>query len=166
MQPRWLAAVGASAIAIVVGITAADASSCIRNDERTAFQVRALQTELMVAALSCNAHQEYNAFVTRFKSALNKHGHTMNGYFSRAFGQAGEREATRYTTGVANRSALASTTDMNMFCDTSITTLHDVLQVAAKDFEGFMLGRKAFASDFGPAASAQVCTAAATKPTS
>ena len=132
-----------------------------------AIEVRAMQTELMVAALSCNAQHDYNAFVTRFKSVLNKHVKTMDGYFKRVFGSGGEREVTRYTTGLANRSALTSVADMNKFCDDSIATLREVRDVPLKDFDAFATTRKiALNPDLGPARNAAVCTVSSAKPVS
>jgi hypothetical protein len=167
MQPRWLAAVAVSVVAISIGAGSASATSCIRSEERMAFEVRAMQTELMVAALSCNVQQDYNTFVTRFKSVLNKHVNTMNGYFKRVFGPSGEREITRYTTGLANRSALTSVADMNKFCDESIATLRAAHSVPLKDFDSFTMARKiALAPDLGPAKNAAVCTVSSAKPIS
>ncbi|MCZ8149565.1 MAG: hypothetical protein O9325_17160, partial [Roseomonas sp.] len=43
------------------------AQTCLQPAERTAFDVRALQSKLMVAALSCSQDAAYNAFVRKFQ---------------------------------------------------------------------------------------------------
>ena len=79
MTAKWLAALGVGAVAISIGVGASAATSCMRQDEKMAIQVRAMQTDMMVAALSCNASREYNEFVTRFKSVLATPPTTLNG---------------------------------------------------------------------------------------
>ena len=123
-----------------------------------------MQTDMMVAALSCNATREYNEFVTRFKSVLNNHSTTLNGLFSRLYGRAaGDKEFLRYTTSLANQASLASATDAGEFCNATTATLRQVVTVAVKDFESLVVGRKAYASDLGPAAKIGACKTAATE---
>jgi hypothetical protein len=165
MTAKWLAALGVGAVAISIGVGASAATSCMRQDEKMAIQVRAMQTDMMVAALSCNASREYNEFVTRFKSVLANHTTTLNGFFARIYGRGGDREYLRYTTELANQASLASVTDMNGFCESSVASLRQVVTVALQDFESFVVGRKAFASNIGPSAAMGVCsTAAASQP--
>ena len=162
MKAKWLAAVAVCAIAVTAGIGASAATSCMRSEEKMALEVRAMQTDMMVAALSCNATREYNEFVTRFKSVLASHSNTLNGLFSRLYGRAGDREFLRYTTSLANQASLASATDTAEFCTSTIATLREVVGVALKDFEGLVVGRKAYASDLGPAGKIAACKAATT----
>jgi hypothetical protein len=158
MKAKWLAAVAVCAISVTVGIGAsAAATQCVRSEEKKALEVRALQTDMMVAALSCNATREYNEFVTRFKSALNSHTHTLNGMFSRLYGRAADREYLRYTTSLANQASLASATDAGEFCTSTTTTLRQAVNIALKDFESIIVGRKAYASDLGPTGKIEVC---------
>lgn len=163
MNTKWFAAVSVCALAIAAGVGASAATTCMRSEEKMAIEVRAMQTDMMVAALSCNASREYNEFVTRFKSVLANHTHTLNGMFARIYGHGGDREYLRYTTSLANQASLASVTDMNTFCESSVTALRSVVSVALQDFESFVVGRKAFASDLGPMKAMGVCTTAAIK---
>jgi hypothetical protein len=164
MKAKWLAAVAVCAISVTAGISASAATKCVRSEEKTALEVRALQTDMMVAALSCNATREYNEFVTRFKSALNNHSTTLNAMFSRFYGRAADREFLRYTTSLANQASLASATDSGTFCTSTTTTLRQAVNVALKDFESIVVGRKAYASDLGPTGKIEVCkTATGTK---
>lgn len=160
MQAKGLLAIAVCAAAISIGVGASAATSCMRSNERMAIEVRAMQTDMMVAALSCNARLEYNAFVTRFRSVLASHSHTLNGLFTRMYGKAGEREYLRYTTALANQASLASVTDTAQFCTSTVATLRQAVTVTLEDFESFVVGRKAYASDDGPTSRMATCKAA------
>jgi len=164
MKAKWLAGVAVCAIAVSIGLGASAATSCMRSDEKMALEVRAMQTDMMVAALSCNAHREYNEFVTRFRSVLATHSHTLNGLFSRIYGRGGDREFLRYTTQLANEAALASVTDSGAFCTSTLATLRQVVGAALTDFESLVVGRKAYASDIGPTGKMAVCKTAEKSP--
>jgi hypothetical protein len=59
------------------------AQSCLQPAERTAFDLRALQSQLMVVALQCQRDNDYNAFVRRFQGDLAGAYRTMEGHFGR-----------------------------------------------------------------------------------
>jgi hypothetical protein len=166
MKAKGLAAIAVCAAAISIGVGASAATSCVRSEERMAIEVRAMQTDMMVAALSCNAHREYNEFVTRFRSVLAGHSKTLNKLFARIYGRAGEREFLRYTTALANQASLASVTDAAEFCTSTVATLRQVVTVTSKDFESLVIGRKAYASDDGPTGRMAVCKTASVQRTS
>ena len=75
------------AVAMSAAATAAfGAETCLRPQERLAIEVQALKIELSVAALSCDASEDYNAFVRHFRAPLDRHSRTMKAYFARAYG--------------------------------------------------------------------------------
>jgi hypothetical protein len=78
------------------------AQSCVQSAERTAFEVRALQSQLMVAALACNRDSEYNAFVRKFQGDLTSAYRGMQGHYRRTAGRAHEREMDGFITQLAN----------------------------------------------------------------
>jgi hypothetical protein len=71
--------------------------------------------------------------------------------------------ATRHRSRLANQASLASATDAGVFCNATTATLRQVVTVAVKDFESLVVGRKAYASDLGPAAKIGACKTAATE---
>ena len=90
---------------VALGIAAtgtAFAQACVNAREKSAFDLRALQTHLMVGALSCGMHDRYNAFVTRWQSDLAGAHRNLSGYFNRAYGGRGQRELNEYITSLAN----------------------------------------------------------------
>jgi hypothetical protein len=155
---RWLGVAIGGAMSAVVATGAMAAPACIRPDERVALEVRAVQTNLMVAALSCNFQPAYNDFVRRFRPALDRHNDLVHRFFDRSYGRGGANAATRYFTRFANRSALASVANLDKFCDASAAALRasrtvmperldefartqDAAEVAAGDFAACTLAK-------------------------
>jgi hypothetical protein len=95
---------------------------CLTPPERTAFEVRVLQTEMMVAALTCrgvgghdfSAH--YAQFVENNREALKVHAGVLRSHFRRSFGAAAETHLDRYVTSLANDLSRASMSGSGTFC--------------------------------------------------
>jgi len=136
-------ALAALAIAMSAVATASFAAeTCLRPQEKLAIEVQALKIQLSVAALSCDASEDYNAFVHHFRAPLDRHSRTMKTYFARAYGTpAASRETLRFTTRLANRSASASVTDMNVFCGDAKEMLKRAPTMALREFEALSLSR-------------------------
>ena len=92
------------------------AQSCVQASERTAFDVRALQSQLMVAALACGRDADYNAFVRKFQGDLGRSYHTIAGHFRRTSGAAGQRELDAYITTLANAQSQDSIRQGSFYC--------------------------------------------------
>ena len=130
MRARLHAAVAAAVLVIGIAGAAMGANAVVCADaaEKKSFGVRSLQTRLMVAALTCDARKQYNAFVTRYRPALAGHGRTLKDYFHRAYGPESGRRLDRYVTGLANRASLLSTLDRPTFCARAGRTLQTLLR--------------------------------------
>jgi hypothetical protein len=81
------------------------------SDSELLFEVRRLQSTLMVAALRCDARPHYNEFVTVHKSALQENGRTLKQEFQRRHGRAGQREMDKFVTVLANEASARSNAD-------------------------------------------------------
>ena len=74
---------------------AAAQGRCATAEEHTAFEVRALRTELMVAWLSCRALPgrdflpQFNGFLQRHRATLQRHDVAFTGHFQRIYGGQG-----------------------------------------------------------------------------
>lgn len=84
------------------------ASSCATEREIQGLNTRILQTDLMVAAISCKQQAEYNSFVKRYQAQLVDGGQSLQSYFSRNYGGAGTSKLNRFVTQVANDSSQQS----------------------------------------------------------
>lgn len=98
--------------------------------EREAINFRLLQTELMVAALSCGRNDfksKYNNFVVRFGPALRRNGRTLRAIFRRAYGHNGRRRLDTYVTRLANEASVRSM-ENTRFCETAGRKLDVVMR--------------------------------------
>lgn len=105
-------------------------AKCASDRETIAFNTRALQSELMVAALSCGQQQDYNAFVTRFQPYLSHYGKTIRAYFDRSYGEEAGSELNRFITGLANTASVNSMNSTSeAFCNRMAEIFHQLRAV-------------------------------------
>ncbi len=92
---------------LIAGPALADA--CLRPEERSAIEIRAMRSYLMVAALQCRTGQTfdapggYNAFLRRFGSDLSAADRVAATHFQRAYGGSSRGgRLDQYNTNLAN----------------------------------------------------------------
>jgi len=111
---------GACALAWAVGAASCGqafaAPSCAKDDEVTAIQASAIQQQLMVAALTCNAVDNFNAFQRGFATELRISDANLMKMFKRFYGRGGEREYHAFKTRLANDSSMRSIHDNQGYC--------------------------------------------------
>ena len=101
--------------------------------EKEAIAFRRLQTELMVAALSCGRWEyrtKYNTFVLRYRPALRRNGRTLHAIFKRNFGNSAKRRLEGYVTRLANEASVLSM-QRREFCVAAGRKLDAVLAASA-----------------------------------
>lgn len=123
-------------LSVIFISTSATAYPCAKSEEMDAIRVRALQTELMMAGLSCNAKNHYNGFVKNNRSELKHYAKSLRSYFERNFSNNAQSEMDEFITKLANDSSKRSLrSGAKSFCsnaNTLFTTvaktdeLHDV----------------------------------------
>jgi hypothetical protein len=90
--------------------------TCANPDEVTALEARILQTELMVAALTCKSHQQYNDFVRNHAQELQSMDSRLRGMFER-FGRAEKADDLgQLVTRVANEAAIRAAKSTGQYC--------------------------------------------------
>lgn len=104
--------------AIVAG--PAIAQTCVQSSERTAFEVRALQSQLMVAALTCQQDSGYNAFVRKFQGELAGSYRAIQGHFRRTAGGGHQRALDGFITTLANEQSQDGIRQGSRFCQNVI----------------------------------------------
>lgn len=97
-------------------LPAAAFATCMQPAEKTAFDVRALQSQLMVVALACQQQDDYNAFVRRHMSELGAAHQGLVTYHRRAHGAQHQRQLDTYITNLANSQMQAGITQGSHFC--------------------------------------------------
>ena len=136
---RMRQAAAAAVVATLLVSNAAQAQNCAAPDDVQALQVRVLQTELMVAALSCQQQDPYNAFVIRFQPTLAVHGKALKSFFKRIYGGSATAQLDDFVTRLANEASLRGMRDLKNFCGQSLElfkTIEAVDDTALETFVG------------------------------
>lgn len=106
---------GALAAAIVAG-SGQTARACSLSTGETAVLVRALQSHLMVAGLSCGQSAQYNQFVKGYQAELIRHGQNLKSHYSRQYGGSAKRQLNAGVTRMANEASQRSMANRAAFC--------------------------------------------------
>ncbi len=104
----------------------AAAEPCVRPADRAAFDMEGLKSELMVTALSCNAQDKYNAFVTRYRSELGTQEKALGAYFSRSYGRGSQKAHDDYITNLANVQSGDGLKAGTLFCARNVAMFDEV----------------------------------------
>lgn len=112
MSSRFLAAGLAAALFAAPAV----AQTCVQPAEKAAFDVRALQSQLMVAALSCGQEDQYNTFVNRYKNELGGAYRGINAHYRRTAGARGQSSLDGYITQLANAQSQDGIRQGSNFC--------------------------------------------------
>jgi hypothetical protein len=106
-------------------------AACLSPKEREAEEVYALRTTAMVGAQSCNMLDRYNAFATRFNSALTYEGRALKGYFIKTYGRGSEHALDQFTTRLYNETVVRGSAGDHFCSETAV--LFDILMDLAVD---------------------------------
>ena len=115
---------------------------CASDRDLAALNARVLQTELMVAALSCGERQRYNTFVTTYQSVLVDRGQALQAMFRRAHGARAVPALNAFVTKMANDSSHAVQQKGDHYCvfagelfdETLVATPRDLNRVTNKSW--------------------------------
>ncbi|MEQ1866308.1 MAG: hypothetical protein ABL996_16845 [Micropepsaceae bacterium] len=86
------------------------APACVKGKLLTAFQMRMMQTELVVGALSCKLTPRYNEFVKAYQPELMSAHRSLKAHFGR------EAKLEDYKSKTANESSQRSLANITEFC--------------------------------------------------
>lgn len=129
------------ALVAAVGVAeGARASVCLRPDDEAALHSKALQSELMVAALACEETARYNAWARKFESELVANGAVLKRVFRQAYGTAGDARLGQFVTALANDAAGRSAVEKTTFCTVTARVFDRVLPMNGPEFRAFVAG--------------------------
>ena len=111
--------VGGFAGLLLFSASPADALICASQAEQSALDARVLQTEFMVAALTCGQQDHYNVFAIKFNDALTTRGQTLRHLFERSYGSAATLRLDRFITRLANEASYRSLLQGTTYCTTA-----------------------------------------------
>lgn len=115
----------------------------VKPSELSAIQVRVLQSEMMVAALTCDLRPQYNEIVILFKDEIGRHGANLRSYFERSFGRAGgEKQLNSFVTEMANRASSHAVSQGSFYCAGAKNFLTDILSLPSRGLKLADAGRQ------------------------
>jgi hypothetical protein len=121
-----LSAAALLAVAALTGTSAA-AFDGARPEERSAIRVRVLQSDMMVAALSCGLRNEYNEAVRRFQAELVLNGRHLRAYFDRNYGARSQKQLDRFVTILANEASARTQRIGAEYCGSAAQMMAQIL---------------------------------------
>ncbi|WNJ99618.1 hypothetical protein L2D14_17360 [Thalassospiraceae bacterium LMO-JJ14] len=138
-------ALGFAVAVAITGLTAgsAIAASCNDRSEKAAFHVRALQTDLMVAALTCGAKPQYNSFARKFQNTLVDHGMALKALFHHLHGSRADKALNAYVTALANRASQRSIARRDQYCEHTMRTFSALTGLKPAELAAFSMSRPA-----------------------
>ncbi|MEO3470728.1 hypothetical protein AAFN86_02595 [Roseomonas sp. CAU 1739] len=138
MKPKTRTVLAALCGALIAGPALADA--CLRPEERSAIEIRALRSYLMVAALQCRTGQTfdapggYNAFLRRFGSDLSAADRVAASHFQRSYGGSSRGgRLDQYNTNLANEHSQDALRSGSFFCRDAEPLFRAVVQTSATE---------------------------------
>jgi hypothetical protein len=130
------------AAAAILTANAAQAIQCAKPPEKAAFDVEGLKSELMVTAISCQAQDRYNAFVTRYRPDLVSQERAIDVYFRRSYGRSAQKQHDDYITLLANAQSDEGIKLGTLFCMKSVGLFDEVMALKDdRDLPNFATGK-------------------------
>lgn len=145
-----------------------NAPMCAKPQEKAAFDVSALKSNLMVTAVTCKSEERYNAFIQQFQPYLASNDKTLGGYFNRAYGKRGQAQQDDYITSLANAQSQFGVKHGTLFCQQNLGMFDEVMAVkSGADLPTFAAAKpiqQALAVQECPATPAPAATTTKKKP--
>lgn len=113
----------------LLGNQMAVAQSCARPADKAAFDVAGLKSQLMVTAITCEATERYNAFVTRYRPDLVAQEKVLTAYFTRSFGRKAQAQHDGYITSLANSQSQSGLKSGTAFCERNMSMFDNVMKM-------------------------------------
>ncbi len=115
------------------------AAPCTTPNEWVALRSAAVQQELMVAGLTCQAIDSYNRFVIAYRAELQASDADLKVYFIKRNGMRGEAAYDTFKTKLANLSSLSEISNVSGFCAASRAAFN---QVGRQNLDSFVAGQR------------------------
>ena len=127
----------ATAILLAPQVSYAD-QACHRSADEKSVYMRALQTDLMVSALTCNISDQYNVFIHQFQPVLVKDAKQLQSYYKKTHGKGGPTELNAFVTHLANDESERSIQEgQAQYCDEATKLFTAVLALPSTQVEDF-----------------------------
>lgn len=104
-------------------------NSCTGTADRSAFDIEALKSELMVTALACHQQDKYNAFMRTYQPTVAREEGDLHTYFKRAYGKLNQKAYDDYISNLANVQEQDGLKAGTAFCDNLPTMFDEVMSL-------------------------------------
>jgi hypothetical protein len=128
-----------TAVLTFTGANAKTGEQCAGPADYLAISARHVQTELMVAALSCDAVERYNSFMKKFQPQLLTSNRQLRQFFERRFGSEGGIRTNEFVTQIANQSSERSLDHITDFCTAATQWFDKADDIKRTEFNDFIL---------------------------
>ncbi|MFO1154568.1 MAG: hypothetical protein U1E42_13040 [Rhodospirillales bacterium] len=115
----------------------APAKACANDRDMAALNARVVQTELMVAALSCQEAPRYNQFTTSYREVLVDRAGDLKAFFQRTMGSKGVTRMDSLVTQLANDASKQSQMRADTYCQFAGDMFEHLLQNPPQNFNAF-----------------------------
>lgn len=113
-------------------------ASCANKDEAKALDFTAIQSSMMVAALSCNQQTQYNKFIKKYRKEISSGGGHIKSYFKRTYGNKYEGKLNNFMTKLANKATKSSMVlDSDKYCEETSIALDNLLSIKDNQISKF-----------------------------
>lgn len=117
----------------LIGQQAAAQTQCLAPHDRAAIDVLALRSELMVLATGCADDTKYNAFIERYKPALQANEREIDAWFKRKYGRRAQSEHDSFVTDLANAQSSAGSRLGSDFCPHNGAIFQEAMALQSAD---------------------------------
>jgi hypothetical protein len=115
---------------------------CLTPEERSAVEIAALRSELMVLATGCREDDRYNAFVRKYQSDLIGNEKAIGEMLRRKHGKRAQQEHDRFSTEMANAESTAGMRLGSDFCPRNAALFSEVMALSsASDLAAYAAGK-------------------------
>jgi hypothetical protein len=108
-------------------------AQCMQPTEKPGFDIRALQSQLMVLALTCSQTDDYNRFVTQNRAVLTGAYNDVQRHFRRVAGNAWQRQIDAYITNTANGHSQSGISQGSLFCSNQAQLFPQALAASTRE---------------------------------
>ena len=138
---QHICTVSVTATLVIVPPLPSIAVECRSAADADAVHMRSLQSELMVAALSCRAKPLYNDFARRFEPVLVESGRRLRTMFRRDHAADDIGALDRFITLLANDASARVIAIGKGYCQLSVALYEEVMTLPSKALAGYSYQR-------------------------
>jgi len=102
---------------------------CTHPEDRTAFDIEGLKSELMVTALACKQQDKYNQFMHAYQPDVAREEKDLGLYFKRVYGRQYQKAYDDYISNLANVQEQDGLKAGSVFCDNLPNMFDEVMSL-------------------------------------